>query len=525
MYSLLMCLSLFSMWLFARYFQKGKSLIALTIVNVVLVWTHYFGWFVIASEVAAVLVFQRIKWRPILTMCGVAVGAFIPWAVSIFLATKDGSGLSQNIGWMQRPGVLEAVKFKLALVEPFYSQASNADPTSIYKVSIPLLIIVSIAVIAFVVGWRHRTIDEKRSVGFLFLFAGVPLTAAFIGSWMLPYSIWGTRHLIIAFPPTLLLIAISLAKLPAANLRVSLITLQLLLISYAAVVYAFQLPPKHIWCEFEAAANEINKFGSTKVYVFEDLAAYHLWFALRNSEKQIDISRIDNVNGMTEDPAYFLPRGFDDVTRRNIPSVTDDSVWIVYRSREFDYTTLPPLKGFDEAGYEINEVETFPAGDWAVYAVRLVKRDLSRPQVRLDEAARGLAGDCWKPNPERCFDLTDALIDLYHQGDKTALDLLLDGGLKADGALAEEMGVFYGEVLSAKPVEFLSHLGKRPRNEQEQLCFLAVAADGSGNPEPWEINVKASLNKQRSGANENLRQTAQVCLDQLEKFHNVRDGK
>src|SRR5205814_7568263 len=55
MYSLLMCLSLFSMWLFVRYFRNGKGIAVLTIVNILLVYTHYFGWFVIVSEIVILL--------------------------------------------------------------------------------------------------------------------------------------------------------------------------------------------------------------------------------------------------------------------------------------------------------------------------------------------------------------------------------------------------------------------------------------------------------------------------------------
>src|SRR6185436_12668046 len=60
MYSMLMFMTLLSMWLFARYFNRGKSFVWLVIANVLLVYTHYFGWLVIGSEVVALLIFQHI---------------------------------------------------------------------------------------------------------------------------------------------------------------------------------------------------------------------------------------------------------------------------------------------------------------------------------------------------------------------------------------------------------------------------------------------------------------------------------
>ncbi|MBA2494285.1 MAG: glycosyltransferase family 39 protein, partial [Acidobacteria bacterium] len=73
MYSLLLCLSLFSIWLFARFLNVGKGIWFLTVVNILLVYTQYFGWFVVVAEVCAGLFLQRIKIRRILTMFGLTV--------------------------------------------------------------------------------------------------------------------------------------------------------------------------------------------------------------------------------------------------------------------------------------------------------------------------------------------------------------------------------------------------------------------------------------------------------------------
>ncbi|MEO7659376.1 MAG: hypothetical protein ABIV48_07155, partial [Pyrinomonadaceae bacterium] len=82
MYSLLLCISLFSIFLFARYFSRGIGFIPLILVNFALVYTHYFGWFVVLSEVAAILIFQRLKIRRILSLLAIIVLAFIPWIVA-----------------------------------------------------------------------------------------------------------------------------------------------------------------------------------------------------------------------------------------------------------------------------------------------------------------------------------------------------------------------------------------------------------------------------------------------------------
>src|SRR5688572_20129386 len=76
MYSMLMFLSLLSIWLFTRYFNRGKGWAWLVIVNVVLVHTHYFGWLVIGAEMMAILMFQRIKFARMAAMLGIVSVAF-----------------------------------------------------------------------------------------------------------------------------------------------------------------------------------------------------------------------------------------------------------------------------------------------------------------------------------------------------------------------------------------------------------------------------------------------------------------
>ena len=97
MYSMLMCMSLFSMWLFARYFRTGKGILALTLINLVLVYTHYFGWLVLLSEIFAIVLFQRIKWRPIMVMTLVTAVGFAPWFIEVLYAANSGSELRETL--------------------------------------------------------------------------------------------------------------------------------------------------------------------------------------------------------------------------------------------------------------------------------------------------------------------------------------------------------------------------------------------------------------------------------------------
>ncbi|MEO7672886.1 MAG: glycosyltransferase family 39 protein, partial [Pyrinomonadaceae bacterium] len=103
MYGLLLCISLFSIWLFSRFYFRGKNFWLLTVVNILLVYTHYFGWLVVIAEVAAILIAQRIKILRTLLMFGVVLSAFVPWVFAVFRFAESGPGIEQNLGWIGRP--------------------------------------------------------------------------------------------------------------------------------------------------------------------------------------------------------------------------------------------------------------------------------------------------------------------------------------------------------------------------------------------------------------------------------------
>ena len=145
MYAPLLFFSVVSTWLFARFYFRGKNIWILTLVNVLLIYTHYFGWFVIASEVAAIFIFQRVKIRHVLIMSGIALAAFVPWVIAVLRASSDGADVTQNIGWMARPGIREIFQFVFDAIEPFYYQQSNADASTILYVTIPLLLTIGAA--------------------------------------------------------------------------------------------------------------------------------------------------------------------------------------------------------------------------------------------------------------------------------------------------------------------------------------------------------------------------------------------
>ena len=349
MYTMLMFLSIVSLWLFARYFNRGKSFAWLLLVNLLLIYTHYFGWLVVGAEIVALLVFQLIKWRRMLTMVGVLLIAFVPWVIAVWKAAEAGSDVAQNISWMSRPGWSEMVTFIFDLTEPFYFQASNAEPTSIYAVSVPVVLISITAIIFYFVDWKRN--EEKQVAGLLTIFAIVPSVVAFLASWILPYSVWGTRHLIVIYAPASILLAYFITRISVAWVRIGAMTLIVLLSGYAFVLQAMRASPRYVWCAWNDVAAEIRIKGEpVNIYSFENLVAYHLWFALRDSD-HFRVHVVKGVDVRTDDETYFLPRGFEEVTNIRLEDIKDEEFWLAFRTSK-DGEDAPVINAFNNLGYE-----------------------------------------------------------------------------------------------------------------------------------------------------------------------------
>ncbi len=374
MYSLLMFLTLMSIWLFARYFNRGKSWIWLVVINILLVYTHYFGWLVVGGEFLTILMFQRIKIGRAAVMVAITAAATVPWLIAILNRDKLGTDLSQNISWQPRPGIREVSKFLMTLVEPFYTPASSIDPSSVKFIAVPLFLLFAIVIGIFVA--RQRSEEDKVFVRFASVFAAFPLVAAFVLSWILPNSIWGTRHLIVAMPIFLILAAASVASLEDRRLRIGAV-LAIVVFSAVALVLEFRRDrPEQVWCAWEGAASEIRgvEAGMAEpppIYAFENLAAYHLWFAGRKQPEH-RVSIVKGVRVRTNDQAYFLPRGFDAVWAVDIGEIRDPELWAAFRVFRIG-EEIGLIEAFTSRGYFVCSTQQNTYGTNRVFWVKFAR--------------------------------------------------------------------------------------------------------------------------------------------------------
>ena len=213
MYALFFLLSLASMALYNLLLEGAstKRVAALTAVNLLLVYTQYFGWMVIGIEGLHLLWMDRRKLKPFLLGTALIALLFAPWAYEVFQAAVAKGGLAPNLGWIRHPKIGDVWWYYVGCNGPLWP--------------IPL----ASAMVFFLFGamaaglWRifratRGTLQSSR-LRFAALLAFLPPLTAYLLSNVLKNSIWGNRHLIVSAVPYLALLATGLVALRPRWLR------------------------------------------------------------------------------------------------------------------------------------------------------------------------------------------------------------------------------------------------------------------------------------------------------------------
>jgi uncharacterized membrane protein len=391
MYSLLFLLTCISLWLFVRLAASASKvsggLLALTLVNLLLVYSHYYGWVVVVVELFLILLWHRERAAKFaLTILALGL-SYLPWLYLITISREPGRGLAQNIGWVTRPGPGDLAQFFSLLNTPFFFRQSSAG--SLYDIwSISLSLIIFGVPLAILIGRKLKVQrSEGRETLTLLGFVVLPLVLVFILSWVLPHSVWGTRHLIVTAAPYAILAALALTSLPRAWLRTACLALLGCWVVLNGVVTILRRPPTLTWCTWEPLAQQVmnvaaNNSETMQVYAFEDLVAYHLWFSFTNAKRkgetrQFNVHVVKGAPGLREDPAYFLPRRFYGIETHDGATLRGDYVWLAFRDAQWD-PTRPPLNFIGPQGYETGRVFELRAQGQKSFLVELRRKGQSQ---------------------------------------------------------------------------------------------------------------------------------------------------
>jgi len=339
-----------------------------------LVYTHYYGWLLLFAQTCVVLVWYRKNLSRFLLSAAVLVFAYVPWIYAVATFREPARGLAQNIGWIKRPNARDLAEYFVLLNKPFLFSQSTLDRADSFLIGWLALLLVGVALaILFVRRWRDRAFTETERVMLALTF--VPLILAAGISWILPYSIWGTRHLIISAVPFLILAGIAIANLKPYWTKLTVLIGLASVMVLAGAVYLLKPVPKLSWCEWNNLAKQIPAptpgEPTPVVYTFEDLVAYHVWFApARIATPPIKVTVVKGLPGVTDDPAFFLPRRFNEVATVPASGIDGQHIWVAFRARRWD-ENRPPMSHLKTLGYQTRNVLSSVTQGEQVFLVEL----------------------------------------------------------------------------------------------------------------------------------------------------------
>lgn len=331
MYSLLLLLTITSLWLFAKFVNTAhvskRLLLALFAASLLLVYTHYYGWLVIAVEFLFLLIFRRDRVIPFsLSLAGLMV-CFAPWAFLVTEAAVGKGGLGPNLNWNGRPRLFELVWYYAILNGPVYNRwRPYAMSFATILFSAPILFWAWQAV-------RKPTTKDRNVFAWLALLSLLPAVITFVASQLLPQSVWGIRFLIIVAPSYLMLLSIAATRLRPVWLRTLTASL---MIAWIALSAGIQLAnrDKIAWEPLvrRLIQAEPDQFEPIKVYTKQGVTATTIQYYLDSAnEKRL---RVEYPGDYTESK--------------------DEHFWVAFLKYEQEHNPMPPTD-LVERGYKVGD--------------------------------------------------------------------------------------------------------------------------------------------------------------------------
>ncbi len=350
MYALFFLLSLASMALYNLLLQGAsrKRIIALTAVNLLLVYTQYFGWMVIGIEGLHLLWMDRRKLKPFLLGTAVIALLFAPWAYAAAQAAIAKGGLAPNLGWIRHPKIGDVWWYYVGCDGPLW-------PVPVASAMVFFLFGAMAAGLWRVFRAAHDRLQLSR-LRFAALLAFLPPVTAYLLSNVLRNSIWGNRHLIVSAVPYLALLAMGLVALRPKWVR-------FIVISIAAAWGAFGVYRVTLYPELrnnmdvltgqlvELNARDGPRPGTATVEFLDPYLAFPMNYYLESHYRQkwnlLNVASVDQVSG--------------------------DRVWVGYNHKSWKQAQSPE-ELLRRRGYEIGPGAW--AGDrWDRIAVFLAYRE------------------------------------------------------------------------------------------------------------------------------------------------------
>jgi hypothetical protein len=289
----------------------------LVLVNVLLVYSHYFGWLVIAAEGADALFAARRRLSPFARSTAWTALAFAPWvALVVRRAVRYPRGLDM-VSWIPRPAIGD-------ILDPWRA-ALGTSPW--IGVDLALVVLAGGAIAWGALRARAEVAAPAeggtRDAGAspltpLLLAATVPALLAFGASAVGPRSMWVARYLLAVAPPFLVLVAAGVTAVLPARAR----TLAIFFALWPATLTAWHALRRDEKVPFDAIVRGIGARDAAvsgapgaPVYALDYTEGGPLAWAAAHGAPTLEVSTIASVDGVREARAWVVwneakpPRG------------------------------------------------------------------------------------------------------------------------------------------------------------------------------------------------------------------------
>jgi hypothetical protein len=359
MYSLFMFLAMISFWLFIRLFNSpGRAttqLILLTAVNLLSIYTHYYGWVVVGMEFLFLLVWQRQRVLAFGLSTLFLLLCFAPWAYLVVQEAISIGGLEQNLDWIPKPRLSDILNLYATFNGPLGSRYVKLLGLLLF--GLPLLPWIWQA---FRAGSRSQKEGLVR-LTWLTLLVFLPVVSLFLISQKMDQAVWIDRYFIFIAIPYMMLVATAVYRLKPSWLR----NLWIVAIVLWSILAGFndlrtnrmawegpQLGSRVNWDGLvqQMTAAEANTSGPIHIYSLTVVSK-----GLRTGDWAISTS-IDYFLDLINDDRFQTVYARD--TQVLLDQAEDDYFWVAFFELE-EWPVPSPSMVLTKNGYQVGEEIVF----------------------------------------------------------------------------------------------------------------------------------------------------------------------
>lgn len=350
MYSMLMLFTTCSLWMFVRYVNRPQSrwpdIALLFAANLLLVFTHYFGWLVVGVEAAFLLWLSPRRVVALIAPAVALLVIFLPWAYMVARVAVNEPVPFSNISWIEFPSIRSVSRLLRVMTGPSTFWGNTA---------LRIVLFFGPAAIWVRDHLRHREgrTPDRSVLTMLLALTAAPVVVVFLVSWLGPLSYWYPRYFIIIVVPFMLLVAAGITRLRPFALR-SGFAAGVIVFSLFANVSTFE-DAEFSRVKWDVMVGEMTASAGTDetitIYAFEMLSHEAVQFYLEEAgAKQVSVTRVDHSS-----------------------QITDNDFWVVYGPRREADRNNSPVDVLGQRGYRPLTMSTYGRKGFEVLLVRFTK--------------------------------------------------------------------------------------------------------------------------------------------------------